>query len=452
MPDNLSDDLIVPDGWEFTPAGMSRDGLHALDVQAGLNEHGLIVVAGNAVELPHEMWDGSYSEWAYYRLVDVFNFASEQGQLLKELLCELDDLRPESDFDLHAAWLAYLADEGRRPPLRGAVEGGSFILDIAADTPAIWGEGQRVLHAEGEPLLLVGPQGVGKTTLIGQYALRRVGLREPDLLGLPVKADDLPVIYLALDRPRQIAKSFMRMVKDSERAELDKRVHFWAGPLPFNLMKEPDDHLLKWLTHTFGEFSTVVVDSYKDTVPGLSGEESGAKLNAVSQIVVSTGYEWVGLHHQRKAHGENKTPNTLADVYGSTWLTAGAGSVALLWGEPGDELVSLKHLKQPAEVVGPLTLMHDHASGTTTVLDVSSGNAGKREAAITKRFLDLGGAAGPELTLENLLELDVGAENSLRDSLKKLVEKRVLGYREGSGRGHPSTWKMLPVGLGSEAE
>jgi hypothetical protein len=37
-----------------------------------------------------------------------------------------------------------------------------------------------------------------------------------------------------------------------------------------------------------------------------------------------------------------------------TWLTSGAGSVILLNGQPGDPIVSLHHLKQPAAAVGPL--------------------------------------------------------------------------------------------------
>ena len=40
-------------------------------------------------------------------------------------------------------------------------------------------------------------------------------------------------------------------------------------------------------------------------------------------------------------------PKRLADVYGSRWLTAGMGSVLLLWGEPGDLVVEVRHLKQP---------------------------------------------------------------------------------------------------------
>jgi hypothetical protein len=86
------------------------------------------------------------------------------------------------------------------------------------------------------------------------------------------------------------------------------------------------------------------------------------------QLCVVAGIEVLALHHQRKGQAENKKPKKLADVYGSRWLTAGCGSVVMLWGEAGDPVVELTHLKQPADEVGPLTLLHDNTSGTTTLL------------------------------------------------------------------------------------
>ena len=57
-------------------------------------------------------------------------------------------------------------------------------------------------------------------------------------------------------------------------------------------------------------------------------------------------------------------------MYGSRWLTAGMGSVFMLWGDPGDLVVEFTHLKQPAEAIGPWKLLHDHLEhGLTTVLE-----------------------------------------------------------------------------------
>jgi replicative DNA helicase len=85
------------------------------------------------------------------------------------------------------------------------------------------------------------------------------------------------------------------------------------------------------------------------------------------QLVIASGVEVIALHHPRKSSTDNKRPHTLDDVYGSTWLVGGAGSVVSLWGKPGDPIIEFRHLKQPCAEVGPLTLIHDHDRGTTRV-------------------------------------------------------------------------------------
>lgn len=94
------------------------------------------------------------------------------------------------------------------------------------------------------------------------------------------------------------------------------------------------------------------------------------------QHVVAARIELCGLHHSRKATDGNRRPDKLDDVYGSRWITAGAGSVVHLYGEAGDRVVQLHHLKHPSGVVGPLRVFHDHRTGrswiagTVTVDDV----------------------------------------------------------------------------------
>jgi hypothetical protein len=51
------------------------------------------------------------------------------------------------------------------------------------------GEGSRLVWAEGEPFMLAGPEGVGKTTLAQQLLFRRAGIGRDGLLGLTVAPD-----------------------------------------------------------------------------------------------------------------------------------------------------------------------------------------------------------------------------------------------------------------------
>ena len=81
----------------------------------------------------------------------------------------------------------------------------------------------------------------------------------------------------------------------------------------------------------------------------------------------AAGVELIELHHQRKAQQGVRREPWIDDVYGSTWITSGAGSVLLLTGAPGDPIIGMHHVKQPAEPVGPLRVIHDHATGGSSV-------------------------------------------------------------------------------------
>lgn len=244
------------------------------------------------------------------------------------------------------------------------VDGETFILGMPAEPEWVWGRGSSGLWAKGEPFILGGPTGVGKTTLAGQVAVRgRLGLQH-DALGLPITPDERPVLYLAMDRPRQTARSLARQFGADEAEHLRDRLLVRPGPPPADAGKHPGVLLDMAIALRAG---TVVIDSLKDLAVKLTDDEVGGNVNRAMQYLVAEGIEVIALHHQRKGTNGNR-PNTLEDVYGSTWITAGAGSVALLWGSAGDPLVDLVHLKQPADVVGPWKVEH-HIDGTTTLYE-----------------------------------------------------------------------------------
>jgi hypothetical protein len=244
--------------------------------------------------------------------------------------------------------------------------GGRFILDTTPDAEPIWGLGTEVLFADGEALILAGGQGLGKTTLGQQIALGRCGFEEyADLLGFPIKPGARRTLYLAMDRPKQAARSFRRMVGEAWRAEPDDRLVVMQGPPPHDLARNTDV-----LTHLCAkaDADTVIVDSLKDAAIGLNDDEVGAGYNRARQTALTAGVQVVELHHNRKTqNGTAKRELTIDDLYGSTWLTSGVGSVLLLTGAPGDAIVTLRHLKQPSDEVGPLRVLHDHSTGRSTI-------------------------------------------------------------------------------------
>lgn len=245
---------------------------------------------------------------------------------------------------------------------RRMVPGGSFILDAPDRVPCLWGDGDTVLWAQGESLILGGPPGVGKTTMAGQIVRGR--LLGGTVLGLHVEPTTSKVLYLAMDRPAQIARALRRTLGDLPRELLDTRLSFWKGPPVVDIAKRPET-LLGYAQ--LAEADTLVVDSLKDAALGLTEDEVGAGYNRARQLAIAAGVEVLELHHTVKRGANGTKPKTLADLYGSVWLTSGAGSVVLLWGEGGDPIVELIHLKMPAAEVGPFRVIHDHAVGTSTV-------------------------------------------------------------------------------------
>ena len=337
-----------------------------------------------------------------------------------------------------------------KPRPRGLVRGGSFLYDIPDGTPSLWGDGKHVVWAEGEALMLTGPQGAGKTSDAGQLAFGLAGVPGFETLyGLPVRPlpEGKTVLYLALDRPAQIARAHRRLIAPEHRALLDARLVYNAGrELPFTptRMLNAPELLAAWAEECFA--GAVIVDSLKDAIGELSNEEVASQWNAVVQSCLDRGIEVALLHHMRKAHAQNRRPRTLDDVHGSGNITRGLGSVVLVWGLPGAEEVEFVHLKQPAEPVGPFVISRDHDSGRSTVLRdgvLPQGARADRDRALRAYFTRKG--ADVPVTLDELRAAGLGSDTRLRETLSALVSECVLAYVEGGGRGNASTWRMLPL-------
>lgn len=246
---------------------------------------------------------------------------------------------------------------------------GGIIFDAPERIPAIWGRDHDVLWSEGEPLIIAGPPGVGKSTLAQQIALARCGIpADLNVLGYPVAPGEGRTLYVAADRPEQALRSMRRMVVDPRDRELiDLMLVIWK--VPFDALADREQMVARIKQEGIG---TVVFDSIKDVAGDVADGKVGAEFNKTLQLLVSAGIEVAALHHNRKGQEGNRKPKRLDDLYGSQWIAAGAGSVVYLYGEAGDLEVTMLHLKQPDNVVGPLKVIHDHGTGTSTVKDVGA--------------------------------------------------------------------------------
>ncbi|GAA2259129.1 hypothetical protein GCM10010430_48970 [Kitasatospora cystarginea] len=274
-----------------------------------------------------------------------------------------EQIRAVLDAELSSAADRGIGLQGQRLT-RFAVDGWSFVQDLGTQAEPIWGSHEQTAWAAGESLMLVGPPGVGKTTIAHQIVLARLGLLSA-VLDMPV-AEGERVLYLAMDRPPQIARAFARRVTPADKRHLAERLVFWTGPLPASLDKEPN--LLAELAAAH-RADTVVIDSLKDVVGKLTDDEAGLAYNNARQRLLRGGTQLLELHHQRKSGGDAKRGErpVLDRVYGSAWFTAGAGSVLFLSGAAGDPVVKLHQLKTVTGDVGPLSVVHDHTRGTSTV-------------------------------------------------------------------------------------
>lgn len=269
-----------------------------------------------------------------------------------------DVLLTDDEYD---DWLERKVAEGFHDHNR-VDEGGEFLFDGSDESEVLWGSPDEILWASGETLMLVGPTGVGKSTLAGQLVEALLGITS-DVLDRKVRQVDR-VLYLAMDRPKQIRRAFKRLFTPEQRKQLSD-VYFHIGPLKVQLANDPL-HLLNLAK--FNNANVIVVDSMKDLARDLNDPKTGSDINAAFQHCLAEGIEVIVLHHLRKTTGKTvQKPKSVEDVFGSAVITWGIGSIILLWGQPGSTVVELSHLKPLHEPVGPWTVQHDHMTGRSNI-------------------------------------------------------------------------------------
>ncbi|WP_157874403.1 AAA family ATPase [Streptomyces sp. AcH 505] len=259
-------------------------------------------------------------------------------------------------------------EESTQPlALTRSTDGADFIFGASETARPVWGRDEDILWSEGESLIICGTDGTGKTTLAGQLLKARLNLGDGIVLGFPVRAGARRILYLACDRPKQAARSLARQFGREDTEVLQERLTVWKGPPPFDFAKRTDTLLRMCEAY---DADTVIIDSLKDVALGISDDETGTAYNRARQLAIANGIEVIELHHTKKqsSNGGGRS-HSLEMLYGSRWLAAGAGSVIMLDGEPGDPVVKLRHLKQPMNEVGPLDIEHEAKSGTSSVFE-----------------------------------------------------------------------------------
>jgi hypothetical protein len=162
--------------------------------------------------------------------------------------------------------------------------------------------------------MISGPQGVGKTTILQQLVLGVVGLRD-EVLGIPIKpVDDRPVLYLALDRPEQIARSGiwlgltpteqenqMPATKTTAPASAKKRAAKPATKKP--AAKAPRDRS-RWNDASGQEIIKGVTVKVNGTPVGTAAYFHTHEINGETVVMVGGAHRQGRRAEDRRAHGQ----------------------------------------------------------------------------------------------------------------------------------------------------
>lgn len=233
--------------------------------------------------------------------------------------------------------------KAKHPPVtqttENALEALGFKSLLATEVHLEW-QWEGFLQKSGY-LLLTGPSGVGKT----QFALN---LSADMALGKNFLEKSIPepqkVLFFSLEMGLADLKYFVEKLAEAyteeEQDYLEENLKFIPLGEPLYLADEKVQNTV-WSLAQMHEARLIVFDSLGSvSADSLSAETEAKKImdwndRFRNRLGVSTAY----IHHHRKATGDNKKPNKLADVYGSHYFTSRSTTTLSLWdGGPSNSL------------------------------------------------------------------------------------------------------------------
>ncbi len=220
----------------------------------------------------------------------------------------------------------------------------SFTLDALLDAKVefewLW---ENFLPKQGY-FLLVGPSGIGKTQL-SLNAMMNFACGKT-FLGTPVKRPMRVGIFsleMNLMELKRLVEIQIKSYSKDEQKEITENVRFYPVGEPLSLQLADERTKVENIIEA-DNLEGVFIDSLGSmTEEDLSSERIKGMMNWNDRIRQRYGvFTWL-VHHQRKANGDNKKPNKLADVYGSMFITRNVTTCLCLWRGIGIEVHTLKN-------------------------------------------------------------------------------------------------------------
>lgn len=188
--------------------------------------------------------------------------------------------------------------------------------------------------------MITGSSGVGKTGWAFQLAIHMSLGR--DFLGWKVTRP-LKMLFLQLEMNHEALKFFGETIatnySEDEIQKLQRNLIISPLGRPIGFDRPEGKKFVETLIEQIKP-DGILIDSLGKTTVGELGEAKVKELNEYFNYLRNKHRCFIMfIHHNRKANGENKKPNDLADLYGSQYIAAEASSVIGLWRDKGEKHV-----------------------------------------------------------------------------------------------------------------